>query len=542
MDKADLSIIRDAREADVPGILDLFAGTYGRDYPYAGFTDEAWLKRAVFNDNLLMLVAEASDSGDILGTASVVFDVGTHSDLLGELGRLVVSPEARGLGIGTKLMAGRLERIQDRLHVAIVENRTPHPFSQQISQDFGFAPVGFLPLKRRFDKRESIALFVRHFGGALDLRRNNPRILPEAQDLAHQVFSNCQLPLDFVIDEEAPPYPQDVDFELEALTSAGLPALLRIERGRLRRREVFGPVGLQHGVFALSARHADYLLARRETAGSGDAPIAGAVGFIYDEVERSVRITELIASDERAIRFLLDRLLERCQSELQVEYLEIDVNAHAPRMQRTLLEFGFLPIAYIPAMVFHRVERLDVLKMARLLVPPEFGEMALTPGAQVLANLVGASFREQAVLPEVAEALHRLDLLRGLSAEQTRRVAASCHVARFARDEVLFEAGEEAREVHVVLEGTVEVQPRADGPALGEVGPGESLGEIALLTRQPHSARAVALQPVRTATVDRKGFEALARQRPDIATILLRNLAVGLGIKLQRLGASVARD
>jgi GNAT superfamily N-acetyltransferase len=542
MDKADLSIIRDAREADVPGILDLFAGTYGRDYPYAGFTDEAWLKRAVFNDNLLMLVAEASDSGDILGTASVVFDVGTHSDLLGELGRLVVSPEARGLGIGTKLMAGRLERIQDRLHVAIVENRTPHPFSQQISQDFGFAPVGFLPLKRRFDKRESIALFVRHFGGALDLRRNNPRILPEAQDLAHQVFSNCQLPLDFVIDEEAPPYPQDVDFELEALTSAGLPALLRIERGRLRRREVFGPVGLQHGVFALSARHADYLLARRETAGSGDAPIAGAVGFIYDEVERSVRITELIASDERAIRFLLDRLLERCQSELRVEYLEIDVNAHAPRMQRTLLEFGFLPIAYVPAMVFHRVERLDVLKMARLLVPPEFGEMALTPGAQVLANLVGEPFREQAVLPEVAEALHRLDLLRGLSAEQTRRVAASCHVARFARDEVLFEAGEEAREVHVVLEGTVEVQPRADGPALGEVGPGESLGEIALLTRQPHSARAVALQPVRTATVDRKGFEALARQRPDIATILLRNLAVGLGIKLQRLGASVARD
>lgn len=542
MENADLTIIREAREADVPGILELFAGTYGRDYPYAGFTDEAWLKRAVFNDNLLMLVAEASDTGGILGTASVVFDVGTHSDLLGELGRLVVSPEARGLGIGTKLMAGRLERIQDRLHVAIVENRTPHPFSQRISQDFGFAPVGFLPLKRRFDKRESIALFARHFGGALDLRRNNPRILPEAQDLAHQVFTNCHLPLDFVIDEEAPPYPQDADFELEALTSAGLPALLRIERGRLRRREVFGPVGLQHGVFALSARHADYLLARRETPGSGDAPVAGAVGFIYDEVERSVRITELIASDEQAIRFLLERLMDRCRSELQVEYLEIDINAHAPRMQRTLLEFGFLPIAYVPAMVFHRVERLDVLKMARLLVPPDFGDMALTPGAKVLADLVGEPFREQAVLPEVAEALHRLDLLRGLSAEQTRRVAAACHVARFAEGAVLFEEGAEARNVHVVLEGTVEIQPRAGGPALGEVAAGESLGEIALLTRQPHSARAMALQPVRTATLDRKGFEALARQRPDIATILLRNLAVGLGIKLQRLGASVSRD
>jgi CRP-like cAMP-binding protein len=193
-------------------------------------------------------------------------------------------------------------------------------------------------------------------------------------------------------------------------------------------------------------------------------------------------------------------------------------------------------------MVFHRVERLDVLKMARLLVPPDFGKMALTPGAQVLANIVGERFREQAVLPEVAEALHRLDLLRGLSSEQTRRVAASCHVARFAKGETLFEAGAEARKVHVVLEGTVEVRREADGPAVGEVGPGESLGEIALLTGQPHSAQAVALRPVRTATLDRRGFEALARQRPDIATILLRNLAVGLGTKLQRLGATVSSD
>ncbi|MEE4173500.1 MAG: GNAT family N-acetyltransferase [Xanthomonadales bacterium] len=542
MEARKQTTIREARESDVPGILELFATTYGRDYPYAGFMDEAWLKRAVFNDNLLMLVAEAQPDGDILGTASVVFDIGTHSDLLGELGRLVVSAEARGLGIGTQLMAGRLERIRERLHVAIVENRTPHPFSQRISLDFDFAPVGFLPLKRRFDARESIALFARHFDGALELRRNNPRILPEAQDLAHQVFTHCQLPLDIILDEEAPPYPQDAGFRIDEFTPAGLPALLRIERGRLAGREVFGPVRLQYGAFALSARHADYLLARPQGLGDGDAPIAGAIGYIHDEVERSVRIFELIASNDRAIRFLLESLLERCQSALQAEYIEIDVSAYAPRMQRTLLELGFLPIAYVPAMVFHRVERLDVLKMARLLVPPEFGDMSLTPGAQVLADLVGASFREQAVLPEVAEALHRLDLLHGLSAEQTRRVAAACRVAHFESGEALFEEGTEASEVHVILEGMVEVRPGADGPPLGQVRPGESLGEIALLTRQPHSARALAVDPVRTATLNRHGFESLARQRPDIATILLRNLAVGLGTKLQRLGATVTTD
>lgn len=534
MSNDDTTQIRNAREEDIPAILALFAEAYGSDYPYAGFTDEGWLKHALYNDDMLMLVAVDRSSGDCLGTASVVFDIGANSDLLGEMGRLVVGTAARGRGIGKQLMAGRIERIAERLHLAVVENRTPHPFSQQISLAFGFAPVGFLPLKRRFTERESVALFARHFGEALDLRRNNPRIVPEVQALAHAVQDLTGLPRDQVIDQDAPPYPHDDDFELEALTSEGLPALLRIERGRLRRREVFGPIRLQYGFFKLAAKRADYLVAYGAAPPGRKPPIAGAVGYIHDAVERSLRIFELIASNERAIRFLLERLLAQCRDELSVEYIEIDVSAHAPRMQRTLVELGFLPIAYVPAMVFHRVERLDVVKMARLLIAPKLGALALTPDAQAIADIIMGRFREQAVLPEVAEALHRLDLLRGLSNEQTRRVAAACAVDTFAPGEALFAAGEAPHRVFVLIDGEVTVT-RGDGDQpVGRVGPGESLGEIALLTRQPHSAGAVASGEVRTATLTREGFENLSRQRPDIATILFRNLAIGLGEKLQR--------
>lgn len=534
MKHADETIIREAREEDVPAILELFTEAYGKDYPYAGFMNERWLKHAIYNDDMLMLVAEDRSSGESLGTASVVFDIGANSDLIGEMGRLVVGKAARGRGIGTHLMEGRIERIRDRLHLAVVENRTPHPFSQRISLDFDFAPVGFLPLKRQFDERESIALFARHFGGALDLRRNNPRIVPEAQELAHIVQDNMGLPRDLIIDQDAPPYPHDDSFELRELTSEGLSALLRIERGRLRRREVFGPVRLQYGFFKLAAKHADYLVALSAPQGERPAPIAGAIGYIFDEVERSLRVFELIASNERAIRFLLERLLARCREELGVKYVEIDVSAHAPRMQRTLVELGFLPIAYVPAMVFHRVERLDVVKMARLLMPPELGDIQLTQGAREIADIVMDRFREQAVLPEVAEVLHRLDLLRGLSTEQTRRVAAACAVNEFAPGEALFEAGEDPERVYVLIDGEVAVRRGSEARHVGHVGPGESLGEIALLTRRPHSASATADGPVKTATLTRKGFENLSRQRPDIATILFRNLAIGLGEKLQR--------
>jgi hypothetical protein len=211
-------------------------------------------------------------------------------------------------------------------------------------------------------------------------------------------------------------------------------------------------------------------------------------------------------------------------------------------MQRTLVELGFLPIAYIPAMVFHRVERLDVIKMARLLVPPAFGEMQLTPGARTIAELVMSQLRQQAVLPEVEEALHRLDLLRGLSKEQTRRVAAACLVERFEDGEALLESGKQARRVFVLIEGEVSVSRGSPPSEVGRVIPGESLGEIALLTRQPHSATARADGPVKAATLSREGFEALSRQRPDIATLLLRNLAVGLGAKLQRINEAIHSD
>ncbi len=528
--------IREAADADVPEILQIFTEAYGADYPYAGFTDQGWLKRAIYNDDMLMLVAEDATSGAILGTASVVFDIGANSDLIGEMGRLVVARAARGRGVGTRLMEGRIERIGDRLHLAVVENRTPHPYSQQISQDFGFVPVGFLPLKRRFAERESIAFFARHFGDALDLRRNNPRIVPEAQELAHLVHEHCGLPLDLVIDDDAPSYPDDDEFEVRDLTAEGLPALLRIERGRLRGREVFGPVRLQYGFFKLSTKHARYLVARTPSAGDRKAPIAGAVGYIHDAVEQAVRVFELIASNERAIRYLLEQLLERCRTELGVEYVEIDVSAYAPRMQRTLVELGFLPIAYIPAMVFHRVERLDVVKMARLLIPPRFGDMQLTPGSQSIADLVMRDLRQQAVLPEVEAVLHRLDLLKGLSAEQTRRVAAACAVEEFSDGDHLFEADHAADRVFVLIDGKVTVRRGSPRQAVGVVGPGESLGEVALLTRRPHSADATATGTVRTASMTRAGFESLARQRPDIATLLFRNLALGLGEKLQRMG------
>lgn len=528
--------VREAEERDLPAIMEIFQLTYGKDYLYQGFYDEWWLKRSVFSDDILMLVAE--DDERVLGTGSVVFDIGAHSDLIGEFGRLAVHPEARGRGVGKRIMEQRVALARPRLHVAIVENRTSHTYSQRISTAFGFAPVGFLPLKHTFAARESIALYVQHFGSALRLRNNHPRIVPEAHALAHLALASCGLEYDCIVDENSAPYPGGEEFALEELTAEGLPSLLRIERGRIRNREVFGPMRLQYGFFQLTARQATYLVARE---GGPDGPVAGAVGFIRDDPDHALRVFELIACSDHAIPFLFARLLERCRW-WGMEYVEVDVSAHAPRMQRTLLELGFLPAAYVPAMVFHEVERFDVIKMAKLLVPPDLPEVELMPQVQRFADEVLRSFRRQAVLPQIEEALHRIAIFEGLNQEQANRLAGVCTVTAFEPGQELFQTGQEAGCMFVPLEGTVAVDLGDPPRRVGNVGAGDVVGEVSLLTGEPHSATVTAERSLRAACLARDALRELTRQRPDIAVVLYRNLACGLGRKLRRVDASVALE
>lgn len=533
--------VREAEEEDISAIRDIFKLVYSTDYPYQGFYDENWLKRSVFNDDILMLVAEDTGSGEILGTASVLFDTGAHSDLVGEFGRLVVAPNAQNLGIGKELMDRRIDFIQNRLHVGIVENRTVHPYSQRISKSHGFAPVGFLPFKLKFGKRENMALFVRHFGTSLSLRRNHPRLIPEAHNLAHCSLENCGLAYDAIIDEEAPPYPHCKDFALEELTDLGLPSLIRIERGRVHNREVFGPMGLQYGFFRLKARHATYLVARELPGKGTTGPIAGAIGYILDQREKTLRVFELISQTDQVIRFLFERLLDLCKNKWRVEYVEVDASAYSPRIQRTLLELGFLPAAYIPGMVFHNVERLDVVKMVHLLVPFELKEIHLIPPVRVIADQVIRAFTSQNVVPYIAKAVNQMTLFKGLNEEQAIRLAGMCSIARFKKEESLFHQDQPADKMFIVIKGEVIVTLNDPPCELGRITAGESVGEFSFLTHENHSASAHADSAVTAAEFSSRDLSDLVRQRPDIGLVLFQNLAIGLGRKLQRLDKDLVK-
>src|SRR5262249_41561303 len=468
--------IREARGSDAPAIREIFLACYGADYPYSQYYDVQLLTRMIYSEDSLILVAEDTDTGEVMGTASVILEIGAYSDLVGEFGRLAVHPKARQRGIGKQLMAERLRLVQDRLHVGLIEGRVAHPFTLRIAEAQQFAVVGFLPLKMLLRRRGSRALLVRYFGNPLELRSNHPRVIPEVYPLAHLAMENCSLALDAIVDEESAPYPYRDDFQVQELTTEGYTALLRIERGRVRHREIFGPVRLHYGFFKLQARKSKYLIAREE------GRIAGAVGFTLDPVEKAARLFELIALHDHVIRFLLSELERSCREDWGVHYIEVDVSAYAPRMQRTLLELNFLPAAYVPALVFAEVERLDVVKMVRLVAPLQQATVQLSPRAQAMAEVVLRGFTSLSVLPRIAQAVQQVALFAGLNPEQIHRLAGVCGLKSFTAGEVIFTQGQADQEMYLLLEGEVGVSVAGSSLSVGTVGAGECLGEMALLT------------------------------------------------------------
>lgn len=84
----------------------------------------------------------------------------------------------------------------------------------------------------------------------------------------------------------------------------------------------------------------------------------------------------------------------------------------------------------------------------------------------------------------------------------------------------IFEHGEPGDVMYIVLDGEVSI--RVGEKTLASAGPGELIGEMALVDSRPRSASAVAATDCRLATVDEKRFLFLVQQTPFFALSVMR--------------------
>jgi len=119
--------------------------------------------------------------------------------------------------------------------------------------------------------------------------------------------------------------------------------------------------------------------------------------------------------------------------------------------------------------------------------------------------------------------LRRIPLFAALTPAELQRVAEIAEEGSHADGDVLAAEGELGEEMYVVLDGTVRVV-RSDGRTVARRGAGDVVGEMSIIAGSPRVASLVAEGEVRTVRVDRRRFESMVRERPDIALAVMRVL------------------
>jgi hypothetical protein len=125
-------------------------------------------------------------------------------------------------------------------------------------------------------------------------------------------------------------------------------------------------------------------------------------------------------------------------------------------------------------------------------------------------------------------ALRRVPIFASLDPEDLQRVAAAADEQAWADGDVLMSQGEFGSDMVVVVEGSVRVIHSDGGTEhlLRRVGPGEHIGELAVLREAPRAASVIADPPgVRGLVISGDAVRALLVERPEAAMAMLATLA-----------------
>jgi CRP-like cAMP-binding protein len=110
-----------------------------------------------------------------------------------------------------------------------------------------------------------------------------------------------------------------------------------------------------------------------------------------------------------------------------------------------------------------------------------------------------------------AELLRRVPLFADLDAHQVQLIAAQMREESYESGAVIIRQGEVGETFYVIESGQVETSIQQDGGerVVAQRGPGEYVGEIALLMQVPRTATVRALTPVHTLSLQRDDFDRL---------------------------------
>jgi HEAT repeat protein len=120
----------------------------------------------------------------------------------------------------------------------------------------------------------------------------------------------------------------------------------------------------------------------------------------------------------------------------------------------------------------------------------------------------------------------RVPLFQNLSPSDIKQVAAIAEEESFTDGDIIVQQGELGDVMFIIVSGEVRVVTTKDQKdvELARRKPGEYVGEMALISKEPRSATVEAVGNVHTLCINQKSFESLLRDRPDASLAVIQVL------------------
>jgi CRP-like cAMP-binding protein len=152
-----------------------------------------------------------------------------------------------------------------------------------------------------------------------------------------------------------------------------------------------------------------------------------------------------------------------------------------------------------------------------------FGIAVLLPvGVEFIAVALNIRRMAKPTVAQRVQALKAIPLFENLSQRSLQRIVRMSTEVEVPAGRVLIQPRLEGSGLYVVEDGTVEVERSGRKVKLG---PGEFIGELALLTSTTRTARVRAVTPVRCLAISRADFGKMLQSEPKLAIAMLEALA-----------------
>ena len=149
------------------------------------------------------------------------------------------------------------------------------------------------------------------------------------------------------------------------------------------------------------------------------------------------------------------------------------------------------------------------------------------PAVQRNASAIGARARRLALKRDV---LVKMPLFSRLQERELLRIMQVAEVLAFDAGQKVFSEGDRGDELFIVLSGRVEISRMSS--VLNEAGPGDHIGEMALIRSMPRSATVTAVEASELIALRRNDFFEILRKEHEMAVKLLWQF---LGVLADRL-------